>query len=76
MEFKKDAHIGHRAIFCIKEGKMKVGTNLAVSGTTRFICSNKIEIGDNVQFSWDSVVMDSDAHQIFYKEENTGDKLK
>lgn len=71
LEFKADAHIGHGAIFCIKgNGKMTVGENFAVSGNTRFICANRIEIGDNVQFSWDSVVMDSDAHKIFYIEEN------
>ena len=72
LEFKKDAHIGHGAIFCIKNGgKMIVGENFAVSGNTRFICSNKIEIGDNVQFSWDSVVMDSDAHKILYLNKDT-----
>lgn len=65
MECQGDIHIGHGALICVKEtGYLKIGSNFAISGTTRIICSDRITIGDNVQFSWDSLVMDSDAHTI------------
>lgn len=61
-----DVHIGHGAIIHINEGGcLKVGSNFAISGTTSIICSNRIVIGDDVQFSWNSLVMDSDAHRIY-----------
>lgn len=61
-----DVHIGHGAIICIKEkGYLNLGKNFAISGTTKIVCSYRIDVGDNVQFSWDSLVMDSDAHNVF-----------
>lgn len=64
-QIKNDAHIGHGAHICIKPGAvLSVGSHFAISGTTSIICSKKIIIGDDVQFSWDSLVMDSDAHKI------------
>lgn len=66
--FKGDAHIGHGAVICIKEqGILTLGKNFAISGTTRLVCSQNIYIGDDVQFSWDTLVMDSDAHKIWDK---------
>lgn len=61
-----DAHIGHGAIIHVKkEGILQLGKNFAISGTTSIVCSKRIKIGDDVQFSWNSLVMDSDAHKIF-----------
>ena len=66
IKFLQDAHIGHGAIFCVKSGgKFIVGKNFAVSGTTSFICQKLIEIGDDVQFSWASNVMDTNAHTVY-----------
>lgn len=66
--FEGDAHIGHGAIICVKQqGTLTVGKNFAISGTTRLVCTQNISIGDNVQFSWDTLVMDSDAHKIWDK---------
>lgn len=60
-----DIHIGHGAIICVKDGALlSLGKNFAISGTTKIVCSKKISFGDNVQLSWDSLVMDSDAHHI------------
>lgn len=65
MECHGDIHVGHGALICVNEtGYLKTGFNFAISGTTRIICSDRISIGDNVQFSWDTLVMDSDAHTI------------
>lgn len=61
-----DLHIGRGAIIHVKpEGCLKVGSNFAISGTTSIICSDKITIGHDVQFSWNTLVMDSDAHKIY-----------
>jgi acetyltransferase-like isoleucine patch superfamily enzyme len=61
-----DAHIGHGANITIrKEGKLSIGANFAISGTTSIICNKSITIGNDVQLSWNSTVMDSDAHKIY-----------
>lgn len=59
-----DAHIGHGAILSVKGGTLILGKHFAISGNTSIVCYYKISIGNNVQFSWDSLVMDSDAHYI------------
>lgn len=63
--FKGEAHIGHGAIISCVGGTMTVGDNFAVSGSTSFVCYKEITIGCDVQFAWDSLVMDSDAHKIY-----------
>lgn len=61
-----DLHIGRGAVIHVgKEGELSVGDNFAISGTTSIVCSKSITIGKDVQFSWNSLVMDSDAHRIF-----------
>ncbi|MDE7402180.1 MAG: acyltransferase [Muribaculaceae bacterium] len=63
--FSDDAHIGRGAILRVKHGaRLMLGRNFAISGTTSIVCSHQIEIGDDVQFSWNSLVMDSDAHKV------------
>lgn len=61
-----DLHIGRGAIIHVgKDATLKVGKNFAISGTTSIVCSKSISIGSDVQFSWNSLMMDSDAHKIF-----------
>lgn len=67
--FKKDAHIGQGAILRVYEnGEIVLGQNFAVSGTTSIIAYKSIKFGDNVQLSWNSVIMDYDAHKIYDKD--------
>lgn len=66
--FQGEAHIGHGAIISCVGGVMTVGNNFAVSGSTSFVCYKEITIGRDVQFAWDSLVMDSDAHKIYGEE--------
>lgn len=66
--FQGEAHIGHGAIISCVGGVMTVGDNFAVSGSTSFVCYREITIGRDVQFAWDSLVMDSDAHKIYNSE--------
>lgn len=61
-----DLHIGRGAIINVNDGGvLHTGRNFAVSGTTSIVCSKSIVIGDDVQFSWNSLVMDSDAHKVY-----------
>lgn len=63
---ESDAHIGHGAIIHVNDkGTLRVGSRFAISGTTSIVCSKQITIGDDVQFSWNTLVMDSDAHTIY-----------
>lgn len=83
--FYGDTHIGQGAIFKIYEtGTISLGNNFAISGTTSIIASKSISFGDDVQLSWNSLIMDSDAHKIFdsngnwinpSKEINIGNKV-
>jgi acetyltransferase-like isoleucine patch superfamily enzyme len=70
--FRGEAHIGHGAIISCLGGVMTVGDNFAVSGSTSFVCYKEITIGSDVQFAWDSLVMDSDAHKIY---DSKGERL-
>ena len=63
--FNGTAHIGHGAIIHVAGGRLVLGNNFAISGNTSIVCKNHISIGDNVQFSYNGLVLDSDAHKIF-----------
>lgn len=69
--FRNDAHIGQGAIIRINDnGIITFGSNFAISGTTSIIASKSISFGDDVQLSWNSLIMDSDAHKIFDEDGN------
>ena len=66
IECAADVHIGQGAILCVNPGgRLRLGKNFAISGTSKIVCSDSISFGDDVQLSWDSLIMDSDAHHIF-----------
>lgn len=46
-------------------GEMNFGSDVSVHGNTTFICRKKIVVGNNSLFSWDSLIMDTDFHEIF-----------
>lgn len=65
LHFKGDAHIGQGSKIVIWEnGHLILGKNFAISSSTQIICYHRIIFGDNIQFSWDCLVMDSDGHPI------------
>lgn len=69
--FREDAHIGQGAIIKINDnGIIIFGRNFAISGTTSIIASKSIFFGDDVQLSWNSLIMDGDAHKIFDEDGN------
>lgn len=66
LSLKDDAHIGQGAIINVKKNAiLKLGINFAISGTTTIICNKHIIFGDDVQLSWNSLIADGDAHNIY-----------
>lgn len=65
VEFKGKASLGQGAKISVgTDGRLVVGNNFRVTAKSEIICCEKVEIGDDVLMSWDSIVMDTDFHQI------------
>lgn len=61
-----ETHIGIGAIIFVGfDAKLILGKNFAISGTTSIICKKYIEIGNDVQLSYNGLIMDSDSHKIY-----------
>jgi acetyltransferase-like isoleucine patch superfamily enzyme len=54
-------------IFETGAGIISIGNNTFTGGGT-FICTNGIEIGDDVMFSWGCTVIDNNAHSLISSE--------
>lgn len=66
LELKGRFHIGNGAkIRVTNNSTLSLGNNFGISASSAINCYNRITIGDNVLFSWDCLVMDSDTHPIF-----------
>lgn len=63
--FKGDAHLGKGTKIYVEQGaELILGNNFAISSCSQINCFKKITFGNDIQFSWDCLVMDSDTHQI------------
>ncbi len=49
----------------IVTGALELGENFLISGDGTIICNKKIIIGNNSQMAWESIIMDTDHHQIY-----------
>lgn len=47
------------------QGDLHIGENVLLSGNGKIICNKKIEIGNNTSIAWESLLMDTDEHQIY-----------
>lgn len=47
-------------------GVLEIGKNFSNTANGAIVCWKKITIGDNVLTSWDTLIMDSDMHTIYY----------
>ena len=54
-----------------KNGVLSLGSAFCISGETEIVCHKHICFGDDCLLSWDSLVMDTDFHQIVDSEGNT-----
>lgn len=65
LEFQGTAHIGRGSKICVaKDAFLELGDNFAISASSCISCHKHIVMGDDIQFSWDCLVMDSDTHTI------------
>ena len=55
----------------ILKGKASIGSAFCISGETEIVCHKHICFGDDCLLSWDSLIMDTDFHQIIDSEGNT-----
>lgn len=63
--FRGTAHIGKGSKIFVKENAvLEIGNNFAISASSQIGCYKYISFGNDIQFSWDCLVMDSDTHYI------------
>ncbi|MBD3842256.1 MAG: acyltransferase [Campylobacterales bacterium] len=55
----------------IIQGELTLGNNFITTGDTTIICAKKITIGDDTMLAWQSIVMDTDQHNILDQHQNT-----
>jgi acetyltransferase-like isoleucine patch superfamily enzyme len=66
LRFDGTAFIGNGSKISISDGaEIVVGDNFAISASSSIVCYRKITFGRDIQFSWNCLVMDSDAHTIY-----------
>lgn len=66
LEFKGETHIGYGTSIHVANGaSLELGDNFAISANSQINCYKRISIGNDVQLSWDCLVMDSDTHNIY-----------
>lgn len=69
--FRGHAHIGRGSkIIVQKNAVLEIGDNFAISASSTIKCFKHINLGNDILFAWDCLVMDSDGHRIFDKEGN------
>jgi acetyltransferase-like isoleucine patch superfamily enzyme len=51
-----------------QNGKLTIGNNFNVTANSQIGCSHSVTIGKDVLFSWNVLLMDTDAHPIYNKE--------
>lgn len=50
-------------------GNLEFGENTVITANTSLVCAKHIAFGSENQVSWDCLIMDTDLHPIFQKEE-------
>lgn len=66
IRFEGTAILGQGTKIC-NSGNLTFGNNFTITANSSIICHKKIDIGENVLISWDSIIMDTDFHKIFNK---------
>lgn len=68
IQIGKSAVIEGSFVFENEHGFIKIGDRTFIGGGTTFISINKIEIGNDVMFSWGCTILDNNAHSLNWKE--------
>jgi len=53
-----------------KKGMLVIGENFLISAKSKLICHKQITIGKDCVFAWDSLIMDTDYHEIYDHDSN------
>ena len=65
IELKGKAWFGHGSRICVtKNGKVIIGDHFVNTAMMTLICDDRIEFGENVTTSWNTLVMDIDWHAV------------
>lgn len=64
LTFKGKCKIGMASRLMVY-GHLELGENFLISGDATIICAEKISIGNNSTLAWESIVMDTDHHEIY-----------
>ena len=64
IHFQGKAKIGMGSRIIIN-GDFYVGNNFITTGNNIIFCSKKISIGNHTMLGWDSIIMDTDQHNIY-----------
>ena len=67
--FKGSAHIGHGSKISVA-GTLVLGNGFTITAESSIIASNKIEFGNDCLLSWDTLIMDTDFHEVKDKSDN------
>lgn len=71
LEFHGKAHIGRGSKICVaKDALLELGNNFSISASSCISCHKHIIMGNDIQLSWDCLVMDSDTHAIIGEDGN------
>jgi hypothetical protein len=67
--FKGSAQIGHGSKLSVG-GTLILGNGFMITAESSIIASNRIEFGENCLLSWDTLIMDTDFHDVKDKSGN------
>jgi len=63
VEFGGPANIGHGSRLSVS-GRLRLGKNFKITAESSLVATKEIVIGDDVLFSWDVLVLDTDFHPV------------
>lgn len=65
------ASIGSGCYIDCSRGSLQIGNNFRATGFATILTSNKITFGADCLVSWDTLIMDTDAHSIYLLENDS-----
>ncbi len=65
--FGGKASIGHGSKISVR-GDLKLGADFNMTAESTIVCAKEIRFGDDCLLSWDILVMDTDEHPLYNKE--------
>lgn len=63
--FHGSCDFGQGSRICVlSNGKLEIGNGFLSTANSTIICSSLIDIGEKTLVSWDTLIMDTDFHQV------------